>query len=268
MKRHSLFRPYALSIAAEAAGLVLECDFIDQPVLRWMQTVWPVRPGLRAQLRAGVHVDGTTRPQLCWRHDNPLYWEVLVAFGRRTGLPAVLNTSFNERSKPIVTTAVEALEIILLTQAAVAFQKARLPSELRIEASLLHNLASAAAPDSGTVTPEQSEIGRNAAIEALALRRQLGNDRDIGMTEYMVGVYQYRDKKFSDAEQTFSSAREKLASIPESESYAWVTLFLGYSELALGNNNGQTLIDQAKSIFVQLGSSLGQRYVQSGIGKG
>lgn len=115
VKSHSSYRPYALSIAGEAASDILVCSSVDQPVLRWMQTVWPVRDGVRDRLRGGVHVDGTTRPQLCWRDDNPLYWDLLNAFGRRSGLPVLLNTSFNERSRPLVATAVEALVTFLRT---------------------------------------------------------------------------------------------------------------------------------------------------------
>lgn len=115
IKSHTHFRPYALSIAGEAAADVIDCEFIDEPVLRWMQTIWPVRREVRSRVRAGVHVDGTTRPQLCWREDNPLYWQLLHAFGRMRGLPVLLNTSFNERSMPIVGTATAALMTFLRT---------------------------------------------------------------------------------------------------------------------------------------------------------
>lgn len=115
VKSHTHYRPYALSIAGESAQRVIDCPCTDEPVLRWMQTIWPVRPEVRAQLRAGVHVDGTTRPQLCWRDDNPRYWALLQAFGRRSGLPVLLNTSFNERSMPMIGSATVALMTFLRT---------------------------------------------------------------------------------------------------------------------------------------------------------
>jgi hypothetical protein len=65
--------------------------------------------------------------------------------------------------------------VISVTGAGIEFQKARLPNEPALAASMLHNLASAGAPDAGSVTPEQNQIGRDAAIEALALRQKLGN---------------------------------------------------------------------------------------------
>jgi carbamoyltransferase len=115
VKSHVLFRPYALSIATEAAQLVIECPYLDQPVLKWMQTIWPVRDEVRSLVRGGVHVDGTTRPQLCSRDDNPLYWALLNAFSAYSGLPVVLNTSFNERSMPIVANSLAALASFLRT---------------------------------------------------------------------------------------------------------------------------------------------------------
>jgi hypothetical protein len=157
--------------------------------------------------------------------------------------------------------------VISVSRAGLAFQKARLPNEASIAASMLHNLASAAAPESGSVTPEQQQIGRDAATEALALRQQLGNVHDIGVAEYMVGVYQYHDKKFADAEKTFSSSRAKLSSTPPNEAYAWATLFLGYTQLDSGKPQGQALVDEARSVFAQIGSSYGQRYVKAGLGK-
>lgn len=115
VKSHTHYRPYALSIAGEAAERVLDCAYTSEPVLRWMQTIWPVRPEFRERLRAGLHVDGTTRPQLCWRDDNPRYWALLQAFAKHSGLPVVLNTSFNERSMPMVSSATVALMTFLRT---------------------------------------------------------------------------------------------------------------------------------------------------------
>ena len=115
VKSHTHYRPYALSIAGEAAERVIDCAYINEPVMRWMQTIWPVRPEVRTRLRAGMHVDGSTRPQLCWYDDNPRYWALLQAFAKYSGLPAVLNTSFNERSMPMISSATVALMTFLRT---------------------------------------------------------------------------------------------------------------------------------------------------------
>lgn len=115
VKSHTLFRPYALSMAAEAAPGVIQCPFNAEPVLRWMQTIWPVQDVVRERVRGGVHADGTTRPQLCTQAENPRYWALLQVFGRGSGLPVLLNTSFNERSMPMVGSAAAALASFLRT---------------------------------------------------------------------------------------------------------------------------------------------------------
>lgn len=102
VKSHTHFRPYALSIAEDEAAAVLHCEHLEQPVLRWMQTIWPVRDSCRLRLRGAIHADGTTRPQLCGPQDNPRYWALLKRFGQASGLSALLNTSLNERSLPMV----------------------------------------------------------------------------------------------------------------------------------------------------------------------
>ena len=115
IKSHTKFRPYALSIAIESATDVLDCAYTDEPVLRWMQTIWPVKAHLRDRLRAGLHFDGTTRPQLCSQADNPLYWKLLHSFASYSGLPVLLNTSYNERSMPMIGTSLGALATFLRT---------------------------------------------------------------------------------------------------------------------------------------------------------
>jgi carbamoyltransferase len=102
IKAHTNFRPYALSIAQEQAADVLDTQWTSQPVMKWMQTIWPVRDTYRSRLRGAIHVDGTTRPQICSQLDNPRYWALLTRFGRHSGISALLNTSLNERSLPMV----------------------------------------------------------------------------------------------------------------------------------------------------------------------
>ena len=66
-----------------------------------MVQVYPVRPDKRHVVPAITHVDGSGRLQTVSRESNPLYWQLIRAFERRTGVPIVLNTSFNE-NEPIV----------------------------------------------------------------------------------------------------------------------------------------------------------------------
>ena len=61
-----------------------------------------VKPAWRARIPAVVHVDGTARPQTVSRATNPLYWNLIEAYRQRSGIPLVLNTSFNVHEEPIV----------------------------------------------------------------------------------------------------------------------------------------------------------------------
>jgi carbamoyltransferase len=77
--------------------------------------VYPVRPEKRQVIPAVTHVDGSGRLQTVSRRTNPLYWQLLKAFEKITGVPVLLNTSFNE-NEPIVHQPAEALDCFLRTR--------------------------------------------------------------------------------------------------------------------------------------------------------
>ena len=72
-----------------------------------MSGVFPVRPEWRSRLAAVTHVDGSARVQVLEREMAPRLYALLVAYGRRTDIPVLLNTSFNVAGEPIATRAVE-----------------------------------------------------------------------------------------------------------------------------------------------------------------
>jgi carbamoyltransferase len=99
------YRPFAPSVLAEAAGTYFDLDgALNQYPPRYMLYVTPVRPEHHTTLPAITHVDGTARLQTVFREQNPLYYGLIERFGQATGVPVVLNTSFNLRGEPIVTT--------------------------------------------------------------------------------------------------------------------------------------------------------------------
>jgi carbamoyltransferase len=104
IKKRELFRPFAPSVKAEVASDYFE---LQQPS-PFMTIVVPVRPHQRDAIVAVTHVDGTARPQTVAKGDNPLYWALLDRFEQRTGIPVLLNTSFNIQ-EPIVCTPEHAL---------------------------------------------------------------------------------------------------------------------------------------------------------------
>jgi carbamoyltransferase len=110
IKFREKFRPFAPSVAVEA----LDDFFVDAVPDPFMVQVYPVRPDKRDVIPAVTHVDGSGRLQTVSRETNPRYWALIQAFGRKTGVPVLLNTSFNE-NEPIVLTPDEALDCFLRT---------------------------------------------------------------------------------------------------------------------------------------------------------
>ncbi len=111
IKRRESFRPFAPSILREAVPEWFETDD-DVP---FMMKVFQIRAEKRAQIPAVTHVDGSGRLQTVSRETNPRYYRLIEAFRDLTGVPVVLNTSFNE-NEPVVCTPEQALDCFLRTQ--------------------------------------------------------------------------------------------------------------------------------------------------------
>jgi carbamoyltransferase len=103
------FRPFAPAVSAEHAATYFEGGY-DSP---YMLLVAPVRPEHAQAIRDVTHVDGSCRLQTVSAENEPTFHALLTAFGRRTGLPVLLNTSFNRRGMPIVETPGQALDFFL-----------------------------------------------------------------------------------------------------------------------------------------------------------
>ncbi len=105
VKFREWWRPFAPSMLAEKAGEYIE-SATDSP---FMILTAQVRPEKRSVIPAVTHVDGSARPQTVERDVNPLYWRLISEFGQRTGVPVVMNTSFNLRGEPIVSSPTDAI---------------------------------------------------------------------------------------------------------------------------------------------------------------
>jgi carbamoyltransferase len=110
IKFRERFRPFAPSVAEEA----LDDWFVGATPDPFMLQVYPVRPDKRSVVPAITHVDGSGRLQTVSARTNARYYNLIKAFGRRTGVPMLLNTSFNE-NEPIVLTPAQALDCFLRT---------------------------------------------------------------------------------------------------------------------------------------------------------
>jgi carbamoyltransferase len=111
IKRRESFRPFAPSVLEEAVADWFEED----DAVPFMMQVFQIRPEKRALIPAVTHVDGSGRLQTVSERTNPRYHQLIAAFRELTGVPMVLNTSFNE-NEPVVCEPKEALDCFLRTQ--------------------------------------------------------------------------------------------------------------------------------------------------------
>jgi carbamoyltransferase len=107
IKYREEFRPFAPVTLAESAERYFDLPPGGSRLGRFMSGVFPVRPEWRTRLAAITHVDGTARVQVLEREMAPRLSALLDAYGRRSGIPVLLNTSFNVAGEPIVCSALE-----------------------------------------------------------------------------------------------------------------------------------------------------------------
>ncbi len=108
----SEFMPFAPVVSEERASEVFEISSLNAYASRFMTITCAVKPEWRDRIPAVVHVDGTARPQIIRRENNPLYDDILNVFERETGLPVLINTSFNVHEEPIVDTPEQCLRAL------------------------------------------------------------------------------------------------------------------------------------------------------------
>jgi carbamoyltransferase len=107
IKYREEFRPFAPAVPIEVAGTYFDLPPGGARLGTFMSGVFPVRPEWRDRLAAITHVDGTARVQTVEQASAPRFYDLLQRYGKRTGIPVLLNTSFNLAGEPIITRAVE-----------------------------------------------------------------------------------------------------------------------------------------------------------------
>jgi carbamoyltransferase len=108
VKHRESFRPYGLSLREENLGRVFGTDAVRSPYMMLAATM----TGNWCQaLPAVVHVDGSTRYHTVSQQANPLFWQLLAAFEAATGVPGLLNTSYNLPGEPIAESAADCLAV-------------------------------------------------------------------------------------------------------------------------------------------------------------
>jgi carbamoyltransferase len=105
------YRPFAPSVLAEQTETYFGLPNAGKHFpARYMLYVVPVKESQRSALPAVTHVDGTARPQMVFRAQSPRYYGLIERFGQASGVPVVLNTSFNLRGEPIVNSPADAFK--------------------------------------------------------------------------------------------------------------------------------------------------------------
>lgn len=115
VKHREDFRPYCPTLLAEYASDWLEHERPFCRASRVMLATYRIRADRRSQVPAIIHLDGSSRVQILHREDNPVYHELIQAFHQITGIPMLLNTSFNDR-EPIVCSPAHACQTYLKTR--------------------------------------------------------------------------------------------------------------------------------------------------------
>jgi len=109
IKMREWFRPFAPAVLAERAGEWFALEGESPYMLLLAEVKQPDR------IPAATHVDGTARPQTVRRRDNPVFYDLIAAFGEITGVPVLINTSLNVNNEPLVETPDDALRFFRAT---------------------------------------------------------------------------------------------------------------------------------------------------------
>lgn len=115
VKHREMFRPFAPVILDRYVRDYFTVDRQLSPSVSYMLMVYPFREKKKHDVPATVHVDGTGRLQVITRTDNPLYFDLIDSYRKKTGVPIIINTSFNVRGEPIVCTPNDAIRCFLKT---------------------------------------------------------------------------------------------------------------------------------------------------------
>tara|TARA_Y100000310_G_scaffold100506_2_gene98368 strand:+ start:6357 stop:8120 length:1764 start_codon:yes stop_codon:yes gene_type:complete len=115
VKHREKFRPFAPVVCEDDALKYFDCDKPIPEPTDYMLMVYPIKEKWRKKIPAVTHVDGSGRLQTIRRKQNPLYYDLLKHFGKLTGIPILINTSFNIRGEPIVCTPEDAYRCMMGT---------------------------------------------------------------------------------------------------------------------------------------------------------
>ena len=115
VKHREKFRPFAPVVCADDALKYFECDDPLPEITDFMLMVYPIHEKWRQKIPAVTHIDGSGRLQTIKRPQHPMYYDLIKSFGRLSGVPILINTSFNIRGEPIVCSPLDAYRCMMGT---------------------------------------------------------------------------------------------------------------------------------------------------------
>ncbi len=115
VKHRERFRPFAPVVCEDDALRYFDCDKPIPEPTDYMLMVYPIKKEWQKKIPAVTHVDGSGRLQTIRRHQHPLYYDLIKEFGTHSGIPILINTSFNIRGEPIVCTPYDAYKCMMGT---------------------------------------------------------------------------------------------------------------------------------------------------------
>jgi carbamoyltransferase len=115
VKHREKFRPFAPVVCEDDALTYFDCDDPIPEPTDYMLMVYPIRKEWQSKIPAVTHVDGSGRLQTIRRPQNPMYYDLIKEFGRLSGIPILINTSFNIRGEPIVCSPYDAYKCMMGT---------------------------------------------------------------------------------------------------------------------------------------------------------
>jgi len=116
VKRRENFRPFAPAICQDDVSEYFECDNPVPEPTKYMLAVYPVKKKWRNKIPSVVHVDGSSRLQVVDKKQNSLYYHLIKEFGKLSGIPILINTSFNVQEEPIVCSPMDAYKCMMGTK--------------------------------------------------------------------------------------------------------------------------------------------------------
>jgi len=115
VKHREEFRPFAPVICVEDVPTYFICDNPLPEAVKYMLLVYPIKEERHSLIPGVVHIDGSGRLQAVYREDNKLFYDLIKTFGKKSGVPILINTSFNVRGEPIVCTPKDAYNCMMHT---------------------------------------------------------------------------------------------------------------------------------------------------------